>query len=197
MVLDFSGLLDVNSCWGLAFARNSGKRISLMCYRKKALESENGNSCLMCIKSEIIHTVLTERIQQGGRTTQLPGKAKTLAINFDFLSDSHTVNHRVLFFEVYLLANFLSSWHIFMCFHVIIQYVYIMYNIRVIDIPISSLFLGICYLWDPLFQFFIKRIQWVVKNFDPSIVPLNSEIYSFWLAAFQIPLPSIPAPWIF
>lgn len=80
-----------------------------MCSRKKALESENGNSYLMCIKSEIIHTVLTERIQQGERTTQLPVKAKTLAINFDFLSDSHTVNHRVLFFEVYLLANFLSS----------------------------------------------------------------------------------------
>lgn len=166
MVLDFSGLLEVNSHWDLAFARNSRKRISLMCSRKKALESENGNSYLMCIKSEIMHTVWTERIQQDGHTTQLPVKAKTLAINFDFLSDLHTVNHRVLFFEVYLLANFLSTWHIFMCFHVIIQYVYIMYNTRVIDIPISSLF-----LWDPLFQFFMKCIQWVVKNFVPSIVP--------------------------
>lgn len=79
-----------------------------------------------------------------------------------------------------------------MCFHVIIQYVYIMYNIRVIDIPISSLFLGICYLGDPLFQFFRKRIQWVVKNFAPSLVPWSPEINSFWLAAFQIPLPNLP-----
>lgn len=63
----------------------------------------------LCASNQDHTYCLNRKNTTGGRTTQLPVRAKTLAINFDFLSDLHPVNHQVLCFEVYLLANFLSS----------------------------------------------------------------------------------------